>query len=82
MKHTQPELLEACKEALKDLKFLKGYIPRHRKIIAQLERVIAKSESKKIRDNKVKELNVQKHMIGNSHSAVNSIAVLDEIKPL
>ena len=39
-----PELLKACKEALKDLKFLKEYIPRHRKIIAQLERVIAKSE--------------------------------------
>ena len=39
-----PELLEACKESLKDLKWLKHYIPRHRKIIAQLEQAIAKSE--------------------------------------
>jgi len=38
------ELLEACKEALKDFELLKEYIPRHRNTITQLKQTIAKAE--------------------------------------
>lgn len=37
-----PELLEACKEALIDLQFLKDYIPKHSNSIKRLKEAIAK----------------------------------------
>lgn len=41
---TAPDLLEACKEALIDLEFLKDYIPRGSNSIKKLKQAIAKAE--------------------------------------